>query len=296
MSGPYTQTEGFQGSVGFDTANPVTRGFEVDSIDLGLSQEIIDTTGLRGTRERFSNRTRPGKQSFAGPAKLQPSAEDLQFFLPQILGGAFSDGTSTVTDTLPDMYVTVDKVAKVCTYGNVYVNKGTFTAAEGVEMSLELDLVGMSETVTNGGTFPSVTYNDTPPFMFYEAELTMLGTSRLIKSFTLTVDNMLEILYQNSITPTSIIPKDRHISFQCDVPWIDDNVDLYDQDPDGAAATLVLTFGSKVLTFDFGSLQVPTKNLTLPGRQALYLPIDAVVRGVISTDITPSLSASLSLG
>lgn len=283
-------SQGFQARLGIDTVQPVARGFDFQSVGLALSQSIIDTSGLRGTREHFSYRTRAGNISVAGQYVGNPSADDLAYLLPWILGAPGSGGTYALAETLPSRYVTIDKVSSVYTYHGVYVSRATFSGAEGMPVGLALDLVGTSETAAAAGTFPTVTYNDSPPLMFSESVVTILGGSRNVKQWTLVIDNQLDVLYFNSVTPTLILPKDRQISFECQNPFTADELDLYNQNPAGAAASLSLSYAQQSVTFNFGVLQVPPQAPGVPGRQEIYLPLRGIAR---NSGSAPSLSVSL---
>ena len=284
-------SQGFQSSLGIDTANPVTRGFDFDSCMITADQTHLDSSGIRGSRSRHSERTRLGPLKVAGSIDLYPSAADLALLLPWILGGTADGTTYPLAEELSSRYVTVDKVVQVATYAGVYVDKATFSASEGQAMKLSLDLLGQTETVGTAGSFPSVTYDNAQPYLCSDSVLTMLSATRQVKTWTLTIDNMLAASFNNSITATSIVPTDRSVTFDCTNPFTSDDADLYNQALAGAAATLVLTDGDATLSFDFATLQVPRKGPTIGGRQEIPLVLSGVVRMV---GTAPELSVSLS--
>lgn len=277
-------SQGYQTSLGIDSANPVTKGFEFDNCTLGKTGEIIDSSGMRGTRSHFAARTREGNQTIQGTIELTPSPEELALLLPWILGANASGTTYALADTLPSRFVTVDKGAKVKTYAGCVVNKATFSGSSGMPIKLSLDVVGKTETVANAGTFPAVTYQNTAPFMFAGSTLTLLSTARNVRDFTLVVDNMLEVQFYNSATASSITPKDRQVSFSCNVPYTSSETDLYDQALAGSAATYALTYSNYSMTFSFATLQFPSISPPVPSRQELVLSLNGVARKVGSTN------------
>ncbi len=278
-------SQGYQSSLGIDSANPVTKGFEFTACSLGKRGSIIDASGLRGSASHRSERTRTGNYTVQGTIEMQPSPEELALLLPWVFGTAASGNVYALADAVVSRYVTVDKVAKVFTYAGCYVNKATFKSSEGQAMSLSLDVVGQTETVGNAGSFPSVTFQNTPPFIHSEAVLTLQSSSRLVKEWTLTIDNSLETMFYNSVSASRITRKDRIITFDCTNPFTSAEVDLYNQALSGAAASLVLAQAGTnySLSFAFATLQFPGQSPVINGRQEIPLHLSGVARMVGST-------------
>jgi len=292
-------SQGFQSRLGIDTANPVAKGYDfADTCELTLSGENVDSSGIRGLRERQSERVRQGLLRVAGTIAFTPSLADLEGaagLMQWLLGGTPSEGSYPIADSLSPRYVTIDKVSQVCTYPGVIVNKATLQSSEGTPLKLTLDLMGTTETVAAAGTFPAVSYNLSPPLMHFDAVLTMLGTSRQVKSFTLTLDNMIDAKFYNSQSATALETKDRKITLDCQVPYTSGNVDLYRQGVAGSNATLAVTYGGGTLRFALGALQVPPQGPTIPGRDEILLPISGEVRSVgqATGGYVPSLVVTL---
>lgn len=271
---------GFASQLALDTASPVAHGYEFESCSITLSGSIVDSSGIRGTRSRFSERTRAGNQQVGGTIELYPSAEDLANLLPLVLGGTASSGTYPLGEALTPFTVVHDKVAKVLTYAGCVVNRATFSGSEGQAVKLSLDVIGKTETIGAAGTFPSVSFNADPPYMFTDSLLTMQAAARSVKQWTLTIDNMVEALFYNSQTATLLLAKDRAVTLDCTNPFTASDTDLYNQALAGAAATLALANGDKTLTFSFATLQVPPQGPTVGGRQEIPLELSAVARKV----------------
>ena len=169
-------------------------------------------------------------------------------------------------------------------YAGCYVNKAAFSGSEGQAVKLSLDLVGQTETVGNSGTFPSLTYQNTAPFPFAASVLTLQGSARSVKDWSVSVDNMLEVSFYNSVTATRITPKDRVVSFSCNCPYTSSETDLYDQALAGSTgSTLALSYSNYSMTFTFATLQFPAQSPQVPGRSELGLSLSGVARKVGST-------------
>ncbi len=80
----------FRGQCGIDTVNPVTRRFKLISEGLVERQDILDFTGLPGTRSHNVENTRTNLRRVGGPLTMEPTALELSFLLPWMLGGAAS--------------------------------------------------------------------------------------------------------------------------------------------------------------------------------------------------------------
>ncbi len=78
----------FRGQCGIDTTAIPTRRFKLISESLGESQDILDTTGLPGTRAHNVENTRTNLRHVGGTITMEPTALELAFLLPWMLGGA----------------------------------------------------------------------------------------------------------------------------------------------------------------------------------------------------------------
>lgn len=278
-------SQGYQSSLGIDSANPVTKGFEFTACSLGKRGTIIDASGLRGSASHRSERTRTGNYRVQGTIEMQPSPEELALLLPWAFGTPASGNVYALADALASRYVTVDKVAKVFTYAGCCVDRVTFKGSEGQAMNLSLDVIGQTETVGNAGSFPSVTFQNAPPFIHSEAVLTLQGSSRPVKEWTLSIDNDLETMFYNSVSASRIARRDRIVTFECTNPFTAAEVDLYNQALAGAAASLVLVQAGTnySLSFAFATLQFPDQSPVVNGRQEIPLRLSGVARMVGTT-------------
>lgn len=284
----------------FDTSS---EPYEFLRESLRGTKTILNNEGIRGTRSEHSARTRYGLENIGGTIVLQPSPADLDLLLPRILGAAESTDSFTLADTIPAFGVMIDRVAKVFTYSDCYINKATFRASTGQVVELELDILAKSFSIGNAGTFPSLTLQTDPhdqPYVMSDAVFTLAGSTRETSSFELVVDNLLDARFVNSNNATSITPQGRKVTLKTVHPYTADETDLLGQALTGAAGTIVLTptgggMSGVSTTFTFGRLQVPDEHPVVPGKSeiTLELPMMATMTGstrelVVTHDPVPA--------
>ena len=291
-----TPVYGYAGQLGIDTVSPVTVRFSFRSSTLGVEEEFVDTNGLRGTRDRDISRIVAGTRRADGGLRLQPDAVELALLLPWIMGGAPS-GVGTVTyplaDTLSSRYVVVDKVAKVCTYDSVYVDRFTISGSQGEPLDMELDCAGIDETVGNAGTFPALSIDSAnTPFLFQQLSLSVGGVTYFSRDFRCVVDNALDKdRFFNSQTRTAITPTDRHVSVHCTLP-AKDAWAAYGAGAGGLAVTATFTNGGAVLTLSLVKVAFPRKPVSVdPGE--IFIPMEGIA---YHSGSTASLVATLNVG
>ena len=269
--------QGYAAQVGVDTVAPIdvsSTGSEVLSCGLKSTETHVHSPGLRGTRSRLSYRVRATQEAVSGPMLLHPTASEIDFFLPYILGGATAAGVTDVADTLGEFVMSVDKVTKVYTYTAIRVSRATFSGTAGQPIELSLDLEAESESEANAGTFPAMTFVTDNMFIMGDCTLTLLSTARKFKSFQLVIDNMLDAdRYNNSTTRSEIPAQDREVTLTVGTPFTSDNSDLYDAAIAGAAGSLVINDGSTTYTVDFGNCKIPKDGATVDGKSEIDLPI-----------------------
>lgn len=258
--------------LGISASNPVNVGYDMLRETVGKRGTVHEHDGMRGTRSRNGGRTRAGIYAVGGSLFLRPTPEELATLLPWILGADASGTTFALAETIPERYVSIDRVAKVHTYDGCKVARAIFTGGEGSPLDLEIQIVGKTETQGNAGTFPSLTFGNTGPFEFYDAAsgVTLAGTgSRAIKSFQLTIDNGLIVTYNNSQSAQNIVAGDRMVSVSYSTPYSSSETDLHDQAAAGAAATFTFTHvAAYSLSFAVANLQIPAETPSAPGRGA----------------------------
>lgn len=281
------QPQGSQAQFAADSVTPVdgsSEPYEVLSDGLRKTSTILDTGGLRGTREHSQERTRAGNDDVRGSIVMVCSPADLDNWLPRILGAAESADSFDFAETIPEWVWLSDRVGDVYLYQGCKVSRATFAGSAGGFVTMTLDVVAKSETT--GQAFPSLTLStaeNSKPYIFSDSTLTLQSSSRNITSFSLVIDNLAVPTFHNSTTATDIDATDQVITLDCNVDNSSGNQDLYEQALAGATGSLVLTRGNMSCTFTFGTLQVPDQTPIVGGKGRIGWDLSMTARKTGST-------------
>jgi len=290
---------GHQSKLGIDSANPVTKQFDFKRCTIGKLATLINNQGMRGSRSHVMNVVAAGAYTVGGVTLMDAKPDDLDLLLPAILGAAESSDVFALAETVPERFITVDKVAKVATYAGMKVNRATFRASNDT-LELEIDWQGKTETIANAGTFPSIaaSLSAQQPYVYHQGVLTVNSAAIAIKNVEVVIDNALILDdFNNSQTRSHLPEGDRIITLTCDSPYTSDETAFYDFALAGASGTLVYTHPTSglSLTFTFANLKVPTQVIEVASRTGeipLRLPFQAFMDGstrelVVTNDNTP---------
>lgn len=245
--------------------------------------QVLERTGLRGTRSHVADDSRQGPYAVAGSLQLEPTPDDLTFLFPWILGGAPSGTTYPLADTLPSFSLQVDRIAEVFTYAGCKVKRATFRGAKGGKVGLNLDVVGQTETVGAAGSFsvPTVPASQAkgPYILAGDTAVVLNGVAREVADFELVIDNgLVTDRFMNSLTVVSLPENDRQVTLRTSHAYASQNTDLYNQALAGAAGSLILSNGSSSTAFNFGTLQVPAHSPTASSRAEIMLVLEMAAR------------------
>ncbi len=246
--------------------------------DLGYTEEFVDANGLRGTRSRSVEKNRGGLQRLDGPIEFEPNSLELTRLLAWALGGVAST-TYSLTDALPRAVIIIDRVAKVFTFNGCVCDTITFAANQGEVLKVAVNVVGMTETIANAGTFTSLSLDTTTqPFILADLALVVNGVTVTPKNFALTVNNYIDKeRFFNSLTLTATNALDRLVTFSCLLPYGDFTA-LYGAGG-AAGVSMVATFtnGGASLTITCGKITLPRRKPSTPGRVEIMMPLEATV-------------------
>lgn len=277
---------GYASQLGIHSADPVTESFEFVSVGLRLLETVSPLHGIRGTRSAPKERSKVTRKDVAGPIVMDPTPIELARLLPRILGAAASGTTFALAETVPEFVVCVDEVTKVLTFAGCKCGRASFDATAGGPLRLTMDVVGKTRTVGNAGTFPSLTLDQTAnPFTLPELAVVVGGVTYEVDGFQCVVDNVLEVLFNNSLTATKINASDRIITVSFRVPYVDAAA-LIGAGKDGLTTTATFTNGGSATSclFSFVALEFPDEDPVVDARGQLWLPINGVARKSGSTN------------
>lgn len=279
---------GVNAKLGIGTTSTVDQPLEFLSESLALVENFVDSAGLRGSREHRAERMRRGTRQVQGAITLTPTPLELDYLLPWITGGT-KDGSGNIllAETVPARYVAIDRDVKVPVYSGVKVGSANFKASVGGPLTVTLNLIGIDETVGNSGSFPSITADLTgSPYMLSDLALTVGGTTYQCDDIDFTVDNMLEVKYFNSETPTRINAMDRAIPITISTPY-GDGAALHGTALTGVAVVATFTQSTRSFTATFGAVSAPRNSAVVSGRGETMLQWSGVSR---KTGSTPSVA------
>ena len=142
--------------VGASASTPATEEYDFLSCTVGKQGVLVQSEGIRGTRSRVKEAVNTGPYTVSGALIMEPRPDDLDNWLPRILGGTETADNFPLAEVLPDFFLVVDKVAKVFSYAGCKVNQGIFRSSKGQNLQLQMDIEGKTETAGDAGTFPSI--------------------------------------------------------------------------------------------------------------------------------------------
>lgn len=265
--------ESVTSKIGISASTTFTAGYENKGGNLSLASAPMVSDGMRGTRSRIDGRTRFGLKAVSGSISLDPTPEELAALLPWILGGNASGTSYPLAETLPSRYVAqeMDSSCKWSRFSDVYVNRAVFSASEGSVLSLSLDLIGIDEALQTAGTFPSLTFSETTPFVFHDSSgnIDINGNVTAIKNFQLTIDNALAARFFNSRTATSIKPRDRIITVSCGIEMSNANYNSLYGTETAIAVLTEFSVGNYSLSMNMGSVRAAYQSPAIPNRDEI---------------------------
>lgn len=258
--------------------------YEFLSEDLGMTRQVLDTGGIRGTRSMPKERTRLGVRAVQGTIVMHPSPADLDAWLPRILGSTEVADTFNLGDTFNEFSVLVTRDQENFEYTHCKVSRAEFRSQPNGFLEMTLTLLGGEEyqavaTPTNG---PSLsTAANAYPYVFHDScgnvQLPS-GTAREIFDLAISIDNVMDARFVNCPTVTSITPQDRIVAVSCTTPFDASNEALHLQTDDKGPAFVKFTNGNMSLRFDFASLKGPDQSPVVGGKSEIVLRNDYMAR------------------
>jgi hypothetical protein len=271
MSGSY----GWAAKLGTGAAAAVDEALEFTRDSMRCYEEIIDLSGISGSRSHKSEPNQVIRKYVNGEIACFPNPVELARLLPRILGAAAAGTTFSLAETLPEFYVSSDRTNFVHIWNNCRCGRATFSARDGGGLELVMFNVGKTETKNAAGTFPAISISDTTQsFILPQLALTLGGNAYQCDGITVTIDNALNVRFANSLTATEINPTDRMITISTRIPWGDSSA-LY---VDGAANLAMLatfTNGATSLQMSFPAVKFPKSTPTVDDRGEMWINIEA---------------------
>lgn len=252
--------------------------------------DVPDT--INGTLQENSERARRGPGVYAGIVTFPVNPADMVTLLPLFMGGSPTGTSFPYAETVPTFGILIDKITDVFEYPNGVVNRILIHGKQTMPgqqqpnwLTMAVEMLFKDEVT--GVEFPDLAYGTTAgytDFVFEDSALTVLGSARKPKEFSLLIHRHQWARYVNSVKPTTFCPSRFSAILNARFPYDDDHDDLHNQALAGAAGSLAFTNGTISTTFNFGNLQAPPKTPDTPGKTEIDIDLTLVARKLGSTD------------
>lgn len=238
------------------------------------------TTGKRA-RPVEINRSAP--YTVGGDLSFNCTPALLNYTLPYLTGDPSSPfvNQEPAGALLPTFQLAMDKGGQMHSYSGLAVDRGVFSFNRGELLSCALSLEGIDEAVGGSSALSLSALNAlspslSAPYIFYDAVVTVGGTSYAFMGGTFSIDNMLDKnqFYGGSQVRSSLPSTDLHVSVSLSVPYNSTNKALYDTGATDAAVVITATNGSNVFAITLPSVQFPAQPIGDPGRGEIVLPLE----------------------
>jgi hypothetical protein len=263
--------------LGMGTTSTVDKPLDFASESVGKIPTVFDANGIRGTRSQHTDRTREGIYTVSGSILFPaPAPKELDTLLYWTTGSAKSGNTFSLAETLQLFYLSVDRTLKVYTYDCI-ASRVAFRSSSGQPLSVQMDVEGMSETIANAGTFPSLTLETGAPFMFHDCVCTFGGTAKEIFDLEIVVDNMPALdRFVNTQKRSAIPTMGRVVSVLTRTPFTSDEIALITT----SAVAVVATFtnGTVSCQFTMPAVRFTAKTPTVVGPDEIVIEHPGVAR------------------
>lgn len=268
--------------------------FEILKENMRATDPVVGGRGLTGTLDPVANHLRGGARIVYGRVALEVGPNELEFWLPKILG----NGTKTVDDwatketfDLEPTDLLMDREGGVVIYRHCVVNRALIESTTATSddpdkqvVKLVLDFIGMEEHDSSWPVSPPALPSDPRYYWLHGDTILTLGSEYNCDSWSIMVDNMLVPKTRNHLIVTCIRPNGRKIRVNAVIPYTAAaHSALYIARYDGAGS--ISLDGSKNLagvpfgadgetTFTMPRLFASRQTPTTPGRTEIPLQLD----------------------
>ena len=241
---------------------------------LAESLTVVDKFGggnqITGYPDRVASKLRRLKNYCKGSIWMNVCPSYFANLLPRMIG-PLDTGVYQPTGCPTAFGILIERDNGVFTYSDCYVASWELSATEPSlqdngepeMLVLRLDLIAKLEEL-DGDTWPDPepalgTADGYTNYILSDSTgaVTLAGSARPIQRFRLWYDHGLKPRFRNSTTISQICPGTRRCGLNVVTDWNSTNEDLYNQDPDGAAASIAFTIESMSTVFSFTRLTVP---------------------------------------
>ena len=230
---------------------------------LGIhDEEIIDGNGLRGTLQHDISRVRTGARRIQGQLSLQPNVAELTAILPWITGSTVAANAYALANAIITNSVNCDfNVGSLHVYDHVAVDTAVFHAEQFGLLGVDLDVVGVDETIS--GSFSGSMDTASPPWIFSDGVISINSTTVTPKSIRVTIQNHIDRdRFFNSLTLNTTLAKlDRTVLIEAVIPYGPFSA-LYGAGAAGVAFNFAFTNGNNTDVFTLAGTELSYGRMT----------------------------------
>lgn len=265
-----------------------------DSESLQRVTNMVDATGIRGTRCRHNSRIVTGTYSVSGSIVMRPGQDEIDLWLPRIMYGTEQASDKfPLADTAPAtayFAVLIDRVADIHQYGDCLVNRATFSASSGNPLVLTLEIIGMTESLPSWPGSPPNEWGvdedaDSNPILMSTGTLTLNSNTYQFEDFEVVIDNFLDAPFRNNETAAKFTPQDRLVTLRVNMDYTATST-LYGAETAIAGDIDFIPATNKSLKFNFGKLIAPKVSPVVTGKTPIMNNITFTAYGDDYTDYT----------
>ncbi len=257
------------GIVGGGSGAP-TYQLEFESCSISKQSNHVDPQGVRGSRSHISENVADGPYTVGGQLNLGAHGckpDVLTALLPWIMGNTFSGTAITIGDTLTDKDVTMDwGTMGVPRANNCRVNSASFSSQSGSNLSLGLEVEGLTWSMGAAASFPAIssTLSNLQPYVHHNGTFSINSITTALSSASISINNnLLTDRFLASDHRTELPSTDLSVTVDVELPFVSDYVSLYDMAVAGVAATFTYTNGNRSIIFAFANLKAPPQSIQI---------------------------------
>lgn len=257
--------------------------FPKSSCNVSKRSQIMVPDMSTGNRARPIELNREAAFSIGGQISLQATPANLNYLLPYLSGDLTSPyaNTEPTDGLLPTFQIAIDKLAQAHSYSGCTVDRLTATFNRGDFINLSFDIEGINEAVGGSAArtqaqLAALSPSLSPPFVFYDAVVTVGGVSYSFASAVLVIDNVLEKnqWFGGSQVRASLPTTDLQVSIALSVPYNATNKALYDTGATSAAVVLTATNGANSVAITLPAVQFPAQPKDDPNRSEMLMSLN----------------------
>lgn len=267
--------------LGVGAADPVDTALNFAGFDPGVTRELRDTNGTRGTFFKDGNRMAENRVTVYPTFSAEPTSPEIHTLMAWILSGT-PTGTTTKTypfaDTPTERFVHFKPNAgEEWFLTGCAVDTATLRATSGEPLSFDLNLVGRLYNDAHA-TLPALSYDVAlKPFLLSMLVLQVGGVTKNCRSIAISFNFMIDkSRHLNSLNLTATQKLGTVVGVSIEVPS-GDNAGLWDDGIAGASLSAVFTnpTTSKILSFTFPDVRFPAQSPNHPPNAEGFLTLNA---------------------